>query len=114
MTTATRTILLAAAAFASATLAAARAGELRPVEASVIDLGGVSGVAYYTVERDGFRVVATFAEGEAGAPVRVETLLTPGQTLVLSAPREPGAAPETVEISRQDDRVLVHGAAATN
>jgi hypothetical protein len=36
-----------------ASLGAARADGLRPVEAKSIDLGAVSGVAYYTVERDG-------------------------------------------------------------
>ena len=31
----------------------------------------MSGVAYYTVERDGFRVVTTLAQGETGTPVRM-------------------------------------------
>src|SRR5439155_20099730 len=35
----------------------AHADGLRPIEAKSIDLGGVSGVAYYTVERNGFHVV---------------------------------------------------------
>jgi hypothetical protein len=50
-----RTIL--AAAFALASFGAAHANELRPVEGRSIDLGEISGVAYYTVERDGFRIV---------------------------------------------------------
>jgi len=54
------------AAFALASLEAAHADGLRPIEAKSIDLGEVSGVAYYTVERDGFHVVTTLAQGMAG------------------------------------------------
>jgi predicted aconitase len=64
----------------------AHADGLRPIEAKSIDLGGVSGVAYYTVERDGFHVVTTLAEGEAGTPIRVVSILSPGQRVVLSTP----------------------------
>jgi MFS family permease len=49
-----RTLLAAAVAFAS--IGAAQAEDLRPTEGRSIDLGKLSGVAYYTVERDGFRV----------------------------------------------------------
>ena len=71
----------------------------------------MSGIAYYTVERNGFRVVATLAqEGQDGAPVRVEAVLAPGQSVVLSSARGAGAAPDAVEISRRDDRVLVREA----
>ena len=97
-----RSILLAAAV-TLASLGAAQAEGARPIEARSIDLGEVAGVAYYTVERDGFRVVTTLAQGEAGIPVRVVTVLAPGQSLTLSTPREEG----TVEISRQADTVLV-------
>ena len=45
--------MLVAAAFALASLEAAHADGLRPIDAKSIDLGEVSGVAYYTVERDG-------------------------------------------------------------
>jgi hypothetical protein len=41
--------ILFATAFALASLGAARADGLRPVEAKSIDLGEVSGVAYYTI-----------------------------------------------------------------
>jgi len=84
----------------------AHADGLRPIEAKSIDLGGVSGVAYYTVERDGFHVVTTLAEGEAGTPIRVVSILSPGQRVVLSTP----APASGIEISREGDRVLVHGA----
>src|SRR4029453_5865116 len=63
--------MLFAAAFGIASVAAPRADDLRPMEGKSIDLGGISGIAYYTVERDGFQVVATLAQGETGTPIRV-------------------------------------------
>ena len=100
-----------AAAFALASLGAAHADGLRPIEAGSIDLGEVSGVAYYTVERDGFHVVTTLAQGMAGTPIRVVSVLAPGQRVVLSTPQQASA----IEISRKGDSVLVRKAnAATN
>jgi hypothetical protein len=58
-------------AFLLATLGTAHAESLRPIQAKSVDLGDVSGVAYYTIERDGFHVVTTLAQGEAGTPIRV-------------------------------------------
>jgi hypothetical protein len=107
-----RTLL--AATFALAFTGAAHAGEIPPLEAKSIDLGAVSGVAYYIVERDGFRVVAILAQGETGMPVRFETLLAPGQSVVLSTPRDEDAVGKAIEISRRDDQVLVQDAAGTN
>ena len=46
---------LFAAALTLASSGGAYAGSLRPIQAQSIQLGDVSGVAYYTVERDGFR-----------------------------------------------------------
>ena len=97
---------LFAAAFGIAALAPARADGLRPMEGKSIDLGGISGIAYYTVERDGFHVVATLAQGEAGTPIRVVSVLAPGQRVVLSTPQQAGA----IEISRKGDSVLVRNA----
>jgi hypothetical protein len=95
--------MLVAAAFASTSLEAAHADDLRPISAISIDLGEVSGVAYYTVERDGFHVVATLAQGMTGTPIRVVSVLAPGQSLAFSTPRQEGA----LEISRNGDSVLV-------
>jgi len=95
--------MLFATAFALAPLAAAHADGLHPIEAKSIDLGKVSGVAYYTIQRDGFHVVTTIAEGEAGTPVRVVSVLAPGQRVVLSSPSQADA----LEISRKGDSVLV-------
>ena len=86
---------------------AAQAAELRPMEASSVVLGDVSGVAYYTAENDGYRVVTTLAPGESTTPVRFITTLLPGQKAILSVPREPGLSPISVEISRSGDRVIV-------
>ena len=100
--------MLFAAAFALASVEAAHADGLRPIEAKSIDLGEVSGVAYYTVERDGFHVVTTLAQGMAGMPIRVVSVLAPGQSVVLSTPHQAGA----LEISRNGDSVLVRKAKA--
>jgi hypothetical protein len=71
--------MLFAVAFVIASLTAARAEGLRPMEGKSIHLGEISGIAYYTIERDGFHVVATLAQGEAGTPIRVVSVLEPGQ-----------------------------------
>lgn len=102
---------LLAATLAFATLGAAQADSVRPMHAQAIDLGEVTGVAYYTVERDGFHVVTTLVQGETGTPVRVVNVLAPGQSVVLSAAQAVGAAPIEVEISRQGDTLLVRKAA---
>ncbi|PNE12388.1 MAG: hypothetical protein CR217_03810 [Beijerinckiaceae bacterium] len=87
---------LIAAALALAAIGPAHTEGLKPLQGQVIDLGDVSGVAYYTVERDGFRVVATLAKKDQDAvPVRVVAVLAPGQSLTLSTP------PNAVEIIRR-------------
>jgi hypothetical protein len=100
--------LLFAVAFGVASLGAARADGLGPIQGKSVDLGEISGIAYYTVERDGFHVVATLAQGEAGTPIRVVSVLAPGQRLVLSTAHQAGA----IEISRQGDSILVRKAKA--
>ncbi len=101
--------VLIATTFAFAALTNAHADGLRPIEAKSIDLGEVSGVAYYTAEHDGLHVVTTLAEGKAGTPIRVVSVLAPGQRVVLSTPQA-GA----LEISRQGDSVLVRKANAVS
>jgi hypothetical protein len=93
-----------AAALALASIGPARAEELKPLQGQVIDLGDLSAVAYYTVERDGFRVVATLAKKDVDAvPVRVVAVLAPGQSLTLSTPREWGTPPDAVDFIRRAD-----------
>ncbi|MGY8667276.1 hypothetical protein Q3C01_33650 [Bradyrhizobium sp. UFLA05-109] len=100
--------LLLAATFILVSVGAAQANGLRPIQGQSINLGDVSGVAYYTVEPDGFRVVTTLAQGEAGTPIRFVSLLTPGQRVVLSTAQQPGA----IEISRDGDSLSVRKAKA--
>src|SRR5258707_14987062 len=94
--------MLVAAAFALASLEAAHADGLRPIEGKSIDLGEVSGVAYYTVERDGFHVVTTLAQGMAGTPIRGVSVLRPGQSGGFSTPPQA----DGLEITRDGDSVL--------
>jgi hypothetical protein len=68
---------LVASAFALASPEAAHTAGLRPIDAKSIDLGELFGVACY-VERDGFHVVTTLAQGMAGTPIRVVSVLAPG------------------------------------
>jgi hypothetical protein len=102
-----------AAALALAFIGPAHAEGLKPFQGQVIDLGDVSAVAYYTIERDGFRVVATLAKKDEDAvPVRVVAVLAPDQTLTLSTPREAGAPADAVDFIRRADTVLVQKAPA--
>ena len=102
---------LLATAFTLSSLGLAHANGLRPIEGQSVNLGDVSGVAYYTVQPDGFRVVTTLAQGEAGTPIRVVSVLAPGQRVVLSTPQQADA----IEISRNGDGVLIRKAnTATN
>src|SRR5687768_3374801 len=95
--------VLAAALFA----VAAQAGELRPMQASSIDLGEAKGVAYYFVTDEGFQVVTTIAAGEEATPMRFEATLIAGQRVLLSVPRGVGEEPVEVEIARFGDTVVV-------
>jgi len=97
---------LFAVAFTLASIAAGHAEGMRPIEAKSIDLGEVTGVAYYTVEPDGFHVVTTLAQGEAGTPIRIVSVLASGQSVILSTPQQTGS----LEISRNGDKVLVQKA----
>lgn len=79
--------------------------------AKSINLGAMNGVAYYTEEAGSFRVVATLAQRE-GMPIRVETMLAPGQTVVLSTAKGQSGL-ESVELSRDEvDGLTVRPVAA--
>lgn len=101
-------------AFIAATAALVSAGSASAggPRAHKIDLGSVNGVAYYTEEAGRFRVVATLAQQE-GLAIRVETVLAPGQTVVLSTAKGE-AGPTSVELSRQNNDLTVLPVAATN
>lgn len=104
--------LAALVALASGAMAV-QSAELRADGAQLIDLGPLNGVVYYTVEKDGYRVVVTMAD-EASKAVRFESVLAPGQSVVLSTPAGAGKSPARVEISRALDSVSVQARALTN
>lgn len=83
------------------------AGELSAMAGESIHLGGFHGVFYYTDENDGYRVIATIAEGEAGVPVRFSATLTEGQSATISVPGTLGEPDQSLEISRSGDKLTV-------
>jgi hypothetical protein len=85
--------------------------ELRPLEARSITLGDVAGIAYYTAEKSGYRLVATLAAGEAGTPIRLVATLAPGQSVMLSVPGPAGKPSDDLEIARIGDAVFVSDSA---
>ena len=87
----------------------ARAGDLRPIEASVATLGAVTVITYYTPGPEGFDLVSTAQTGEDGAavPLRFAATLAPGQRVVISVPRAAGEPPLAVEFAHVGDRVEV-------
>ena len=84
-----------------------QAGELSAMTGESIDLGRFHGVVYYTGEDDGFRVVATIADGEAGLPVRFSATLAENQSATISVPGELGEAGHSLEISRSGDKLTL-------
>lgn len=104
-----RKLAFIAAAVTMASIGSAYAGGPR---AHTINLGGINGVAYYTEEAGRFHVVATLAQQE-GLPIRVEAVLAPGQSVVLSTAKgEAGLT--SVELSREADDLTVRPVAVTN
>jgi len=102
-----RTVLCALATVLALGSAAA-ADEIREASAYPIELGEVQGVAYYTVESDGLKVVATLEQTGGAAPVRVSTILAPGQTVTLSVPGATGAPAEEIAFVRSGDAIAIN------
>ncbi|WP_407526942.1 hypothetical protein [Methylobacterium oryzisoli] len=101
-----RTTLLAATA-ALSLIGAAQAETVKPARANSLDLGPLAGIAYYTVEPKGYRVVVTLAPRAAAPAIRFEAVLAAGQSVTLSTPRQAGATSRAVEISRDGDTVSI-------
>ena len=80
---------------------------IAPLAASTVALGTYTGVAYYTVEDTGYRVVATVAVGDAGVPIRFISTLADGQNAILSVPQAAGSAALEMEFQRCGDAVVV-------
>jgi hypothetical protein len=104
------------AAFAMALLAmtaAATASELPAGGGHSIHLGGFNGVVYYTVEQDGYRVVATLASGAEEQPIRFVSTLGPGQRLVISVPQAVGQQSVDFEILRNGQALVMSDPVST-
>ncbi len=103
------TVAVLAATLATTLAANLHADPLAPVRAKSIELGALSGVVYYTVEPDGYRLVATLAVDGAANPFRVVATLASEQSVTLSAAREDGRPPVEVHFTRRGDQLLVDG-----
>ncbi len=99
--------LLCAAALTFFALCPARADELAPRSAHRVDLGGMKGIAYYTAEPEGLRVVTTLASSDAEAPVRFVAVLQPNQRVTLSVPGPVDRPAASIEIVRRGDTVVL-------
>ncbi|MCE7029824.1 hypothetical protein [Jiella avicenniae] len=102
-----KTKLVTAAAIIAAAATSATAGELKPAAGHAIHLGNVQGAAYYTVEDDGLRLVATVAGGETGDSVRFVSTLSDGQTMVVEVPGTGGQNAEALTFRRVGEHVVV-------
>jgi len=83
-----------------------QAGELDVLQAASFDVGGYHGVAYYTSESDGYRVIATIAQGETGLPVRFEATLTEGQKITITVPGRLGETSHVFELMRTGGKLV--------
>ena len=91
----TRVTFAAALFVAGAVSWVAHAEGLREIQAKSLQLGDASGVAYYTVQGQGYRLVVTLA-GQDSTPGRFETTLLPGQKVTMSMPGSPRANARTI------------------
>ena len=78
----------------------------KPLEGGSVSIGVVHGSGYYTVEKDGYRVVITLTKG-VDRPIRFETVLADKQAMMLSAPREDGQKPQTIKVRRSGEELIV-------
>ena len=99
-----RYVCLAALCLATAPV---QAGELGVLQAEAIDVGSFHGIVYFTLEHDGYQVVATMSDGEGGLPVRFEATLTEGQKLSISVPGKLGEQSRVVQISRGTSKLVI-------
>ena len=86
---------------------AAAAAELAPGDGRSLHLGGFDGTVYYTVEQDGYHVVATLASGAEATPIRFIATLGPGQSLMISVPQAVGEPSLDFEIARIGEALFV-------
>ena len=89
------------------------AAELAPINAHSIRLARFDGIVYYTVEQDGYRVVATLASGPEELPIRFVATLRPGQHMLISVPQLVDQPSIDFEILRNGDALVVGGQNST-
>jgi hypothetical protein len=108
-----RIALLAACAVAIIIVAGGvRADSIKPIEGKSVDLGTFGGVAFYTANSDGYRLVVTLAPKGIETSVRFVTTLSPGQSVTLSTPRKLGERAVEVRFQHQGESLFVDTADA--
>ena len=88
------------------------ADPLQPIQAQKIDLGALAGVAYYTAEPEGHRLVVTLQGRESDTPFRFVATLAPGQAVTLSVARSVGEPAAEVRFIRHGEQLSVNGGPA--
>ena len=85
---------------------AVRAETLQPIQGKTADLGTIGGTVYYTIQPDGYQVVATLG---TESPIRFIATLSPEQSIILSTPRNVGEPAIQVRIMRHGEQLFVDG-----
>ena len=99
---------IAAAGLALVVAGHTAAAAIEPIHAQSIDVAGLTGVAYYSVEEDGFDVVSTLAHADGiTAPLRVKSVLGSGECISFSTPGAVGTVAGSFDICRQGDALSV-------
>jgi hypothetical protein len=80
--------------------------EISPGQGFSFVLGGTVGVAYFTSETEGLRLVATVKSAN-GIPLRFVATLAANQTVTIALPREVGQDAIEVNFLRRGERVVV-------
>jgi hypothetical protein len=101
-----RSALLAAVAVVAVT-GVVHAEALKPVQARKVDLGGLAGVAYYTVEEKGHRLVVSLRAPASETPVRFVATLAPEQAVTVSVPRSAGEPAVDLHFVRHGEHIEV-------
>jgi hypothetical protein len=88
----------------------AAAGEFEPLTAQALGMGAFQGVAYYTEEEEGLRLVATVAAGDAS--FRVISTLAENQAVTLAVPQTVDQSEQVINFRRVGDRLHMSTPAA--
>ena len=102
-------LIVAAASALLSTAGLAHADGTLAAQAVSLDLGTSTGVAYYTPEASGYRVVVTLATGTSQDVTRFETVLGVDQSMIVSLPGTAELGGRRVELTRRGDRLVVTG-----